>query len=63
VRRAITAGYVKRSLVGKPPVGKPQKALGRALVKGEQALLKADRRYPALRDPRVARLRSRLGLL
>jgi len=63
VRTAMRAGYIKRSLAGLPPAGRVRKGVGRTLTKAEKALRGADRRYPALRHPAVARVRSQLGLL
>jgi Glycosyl transferase family 8 len=63
IRRLVRAGYLKRSLVGKPPASRPIKAFNRVISKTERGLLRADERIAALRAPRVARLRSRLGLL
>lgn len=63
IRRAVRAGYLKRSVVGRPPASKPQKAIGRIATKVEAALLDAEQRIPVLRRNGVARLRSRLNLI
>jgi len=63
VRRALRASYLKRSIVGLPPVGRPGKAVGRLAAMAETKLRQVDRRSELLRHPAVARARSRFGLL
>ncbi len=63
IRRLVRAGYLKRSVLGRPAATKPVKALYRAIAKVERALLDLEPRVAVFRHPTVLRLRHRFGLL